>query len=250
MRRVKRFLVVLLLIVVTQAEAQRFFHLTSSDGMSHDLVSSVVKGRRGFMWIGTGDGLNRYDGYAFTVYRHDPDDSNSIRDNLVFDVYERDDLFYIATGLGLDILDPRFDTFSHPGDIDFSVRDIFDDSEGRVWLATTGGLYLFDPAVRTFTPYLLHEDPNVPNELAVHITEDKNGDLWVATKQGLRHLGYEEGRPAIFDRNINGWVTVPPDLPLPDNQQDRDMLARELLIKFQMSKRSPLADLKNAYSKF
>ena len=64
------------------------------------------------------------------------------------------------------------------------------------------------------------------------------------------HLGYEEGRPAIFDRNINGWVTVPPDLSLPDNQQDRDMLARELLIKFQMSKRNPLADLKDAYSKF
>ena len=64
------------------------------------------------------------------------------------------------------------------------------------------------------------------------------------------HMGYEAGKPAIFDRNINGWVTVPPDLPLPDNQQDRDMLARELLIKFQMSKRSPLADLKNAYSKF
>ena len=64
------------------------------------------------------------------------------------------------------------------------------------------------------------------------------------------HLGYEEGRPAIFDRNINGWVSVPPDLPLPDNQQDRDMLARELLVKFQMSKRNPLVDLKNAYSKF
>jgi hypothetical protein len=64
------------------------------------------------------------------------------------------------------------------------------------------------------------------------------------------HLGYEEGRPAIFDRNINGWVSVPPDLALPDNQQDRDMLARELLIKFQMSKRNPLVDLKNAYSKF
>jgi len=64
------------------------------------------------------------------------------------------------------------------------------------------------------------------------------------------HLGYEEGRPAIFDRNINGWVSVPPDLALPDNQQDRDMLARELLIKFQMSKRNPLADLKDAYSKF
>jgi hypothetical protein len=64
------------------------------------------------------------------------------------------------------------------------------------------------------------------------------------------HLGYEEGRSAIFDRNINGWVSVPPDLPLPDNQQDRDMLARELLVKFQMSKRHPLLQLKEAYKKF
>jgi hypothetical protein len=64
------------------------------------------------------------------------------------------------------------------------------------------------------------------------------------------HLGYEEGRAAVFDRNINGWVTVPEDLALPDNQQDRDMLARELLIKFQMSERHPLMDLKRAYKKF
>ena len=64
------------------------------------------------------------------------------------------------------------------------------------------------------------------------------------------HMGYEEGRPAVFDRNINGWVTVPQDLELPDNQQDRDMLARELLVKFQMSPRHPMADLNGAYRKF
>jgi hypothetical protein len=64
------------------------------------------------------------------------------------------------------------------------------------------------------------------------------------------HMGYEEGRPAVFDRNINGWVTVPEDLPLPDNQQDRDMLARELLVKFQMSRQHPLVELKKAYAKF
>ena len=46
------------------------------------------------------------------------------------------------------------------------------------------------------------------------------------------HMGYEEDRAAVFDRNINGWVTVPETLELPDNQQDRDMIARELLIKF------------------
>ena len=64
------------------------------------------------------------------------------------------------------------------------------------------------------------------------------------------HMGYEESRPAVFDRNINGWVSIPENLELPDNQQDRDMLARELLVKFQMSRRHPMVDLEKAYGKF
>ena len=64
------------------------------------------------------------------------------------------------------------------------------------------------------------------------------------------HMGYEEGRAAVFDRNINGWVTVPEEIELPDNQQDRDMIARELLVKFQMSPNHPLVDLRRAYGKF
>ncbi len=64
------------------------------------------------------------------------------------------------------------------------------------------------------------------------------------------HMGYEDGKPAVFDRNINGWVSVPEDMALPDNQQDRDMVARELLIKFQMSGKHPLVELNKAYRKF
>ena len=64
------------------------------------------------------------------------------------------------------------------------------------------------------------------------------------------HMGYEEGRPAVFCRNANGWVTIPSSIKLPDNQQDRDMIARELLVKFQMSPKHPLVDLKKAYLKF
>ena len=64
------------------------------------------------------------------------------------------------------------------------------------------------------------------------------------------HMGYEEGHAAVFDRNINGWVRVPDDIDLPDNQQDRDMIARELLVKFQMSKHHPLVQLREAYKKF
>ena len=64
------------------------------------------------------------------------------------------------------------------------------------------------------------------------------------------HMGYEDGKPAVFDRNINGWVRVPSSIELPDNQQDRDMIARELLVKFQMSERHPLVALRKAYMKF
>tara|TARA_B100001175_G_C19185922_1_gene484385 strand:+ start:162 stop:575 length:414 start_codon:yes stop_codon:yes gene_type:complete len=64
------------------------------------------------------------------------------------------------------------------------------------------------------------------------------------------HMGYEDGKPAVFDRNINGWVRVPDDIELPNNQQDRDMIARELLVKFQMSDRHPLVTLRKAYMKF
>jgi len=61
------------------------------------------------------------------------------------------------------------------------------------------------------------------------------------------HLGYEEGRPAVFDRNINGWVQVPEDVELPDSQQERDMIARELLIRFQASEDHPLVELNEEY---
>ena len=64
------------------------------------------------------------------------------------------------------------------------------------------------------------------------------------------HMGYENGKPAVFDRNINGWVTTPKNIKLPKDQQDRDMIARELLIKFQMSPNHPLVVLKKAYQKF
>ena len=64
------------------------------------------------------------------------------------------------------------------------------------------------------------------------------------------HMGYEDGNAAVFDRNINGWVRVPDSIELPADEQDRRMLARELLVKFQMSDRNPLTGLRKAYRKF
>ena len=64
------------------------------------------------------------------------------------------------------------------------------------------------------------------------------------------HMGYEEGQAAIFDRNINGWVRIPDSVDLPKSQQDRDMIARELLLKWQLSPNHPLVQLNKAYRKF
>ena len=64
------------------------------------------------------------------------------------------------------------------------------------------------------------------------------------------HMGFEAGKPAVFDRNINGWVRVPANIKLPKDQQARDMIARELLVKFQMSRTHPMVDLMDAYRKF
>ena len=64
------------------------------------------------------------------------------------------------------------------------------------------------------------------------------------------HMGYVEVRPPVFDINANGLVKIKKKIKLPNNQQDRDMIARELLVKFQMSPNHPLVDLKKAYLKF
>jgi hypothetical protein len=64
------------------------------------------------------------------------------------------------------------------------------------------------------------------------------------------HMGYEAGEPAIFDRNINGWVRIPKSMKLPEDQQARDMLARELLVRFQTSPNHPLNELNAVYRKF
>ena len=61
----------------------RFTHLGIDDGLSGNSVRSIIQDRQGFMWFGTWNGLNRYDGYTFNVYKRDPDDANSLSDNLV-----------------------------------------------------------------------------------------------------------------------------------------------------------------------
>ncbi len=190
----------ILLIVLSPLAAQeiKFKHLSIEDGLSQSTIHCVLQDHRGFMWFGTQDGLNCYDGYRFTVYRPDPADSNSISDNYVRTLFEdsRGRLWIGTDGGGLNVFDSKTKTFSvfknNPKDsTSLSVNivwSIYEDRSGRLWIGTDGGgLNLFDDKTKKFIAF--KNDPRNPASLSdntvTSIYEDHSGQLWIGTGDGL-----------------------------------------------------------------
>lgn len=129
------------------AESRRFEALTVNDGLSQGFVTSVLQDRTGFMWFGTHDGLNQYDGYQFTVHRHDPDNPYSLADNVVTCVFEDSrNLLWIGTAShGLELFDRRTGRFLHfpsgteNGPSANFIEAISEDASGMLWLVTPTG---------------------------------------------------------------------------------------------------------------
>ena len=100
-------------LIFPQKTNIKFEHLSVEQGLSHTTVKSIFQDSKGFMWFGTEDGLNKFDGYKFTVYRYDPDDSTTISFNEVLDIYEdQSNNLWIATcGGGLNMFNRQTETF-------------------------------------------------------------------------------------------------------------------------------------------
>ena len=141
----------------------RFDHLTTADGLSNDSVFSILQDRHGFLWFGTQAGLNRYDGYRVTQYRHDPRDPASLSGDFVHNLLE-DRRGAIWTGNNsLSRFDPQTGRFTHfalprpnpPGGRPLSIQRLCEDRSGFLWLGMSGGpnLYRFDPGTGTFTGF-------------------------------------------------------------------------------------------------
>jgi signal transduction histidine kinase/ligand-binding sensor domain-containing protein len=175
----------------------RFERFSLEDGLSQNSVLSLLQDKSGFLWIGTQDGLNRYDGYSFTVFKHDAADSTTISHNSILCLFEdSESQLWIGTwGGGLNRYDPRSGIFirylhdpekpdSLGGDL---VADVHEDSRGRLWVATQGGgLDLLDRETGKFTHYT--HDPENPTSLSSNdisvIYEDRLAPeplLWVGT---------------------------------------------------------------------
>lgn len=203
----------------------KFEHITNAQGLPGSFVHSIIQDSQGFLWFGTDDGLSRYDGYSFKVYRHDPQDPLSISYNGISRVYEdASGILWIGTEQGgLNRFDRKLDQFiryTHEPDDPSSlshntITALYEDRSGGLWIGTKGGgLNRFDPAKRRFDRY--QHDPEDPSSLShnnvLAICEDHTGTLWVGTADGLN----------AFDPEAENFVRYrhDPDDPhsLPDNE--------------------------------
>lgn len=205
-----------LLTICSQLFAQpnlRFQRIDPQKGLSQASVNALWQDKQGFMWIGTQDGLNRYDGYGFKVYHHNPEDPGSISSNWVADMYEDDEgILWLATFAGLNRFDKKTEQFTRysydSSNLNSLSHDIttaiVEDNEGMLWIGTHSGLNRFDRKKGHFTRY--HYDPNNPDSLGhdwiTAISVDRQGRLWVGTRNG--GLSIYDYKSQTFSRYQSG----------------------------------------------
>lgn len=176
-----------------------FEHLTSKDGLSSNSVLCILQDHRGFMWFGTSDGLNRFDGNKFTIYRTEPGNPNSLNSNDIRSLYEdRHGVLWIGATGGLNRLDREKDQFIYyPDQLKYPnsqhnnhVTKIYEDRQGVLWIGTSGGLKQLDRGKKLFIRcQLTADDSNNLNVRAITtIYEDRQGKLWIGTEGGLYQL--------------------------------------------------------------
>ena len=178
-----------------QQQDLRFEHLTADDGLSHNSVYAILQDRQGFMWFGTESGLSKYDGYTFTVYKHNLDDPNSLSHSWVEELYEdRRGTLWIGTDGGLNRFEPATDAFTRfvhdPNDLNSLSHNIIyaihEDRQGTLWIGTKNGLNRFDRETDSFTRFTPNPDDlrSLTGQQVRAITEDRAGTLWIGTSDG------------------------------------------------------------------
>ncbi len=193
------FIIICMLVCTwhTYAQSLKFDHLTLRDGLSQSTVHCIAQDHRGFMWLGTQDGLNRYDGYDLKVYGHRKDDPHSLSNDWILCIFE-DSLgeLWVGTAKGLNRYDRKHDRFirymSIPN-VQRSIggnipRSITEDPMGNLWIGCWGGgLNRYDRQSDSFITYS-HQPDDSASIRSDHIQRlyvDQEGRLWIGTQKGL-----------------------------------------------------------------
>ena len=188
-----------------------FERLSTNQGLSQAVVNSILQDHHGYLWFGTQEGLNRYNGYDFVIFFHDPDDPRSLSHDSVRSIYEdRTGTLWVGTdGGGLNRFDETSQTFKHfkndPANRQSlssnRVRAITEDQQGSLWVGTEGGgLNRFDRRAETFQRF--ENDPSNPESLSddrvTSLYGDRHGNLWIGTDGG--GLNRFDAKIGVFTR--------------------------------------------------
>jgi len=210
-----KFMVLYFVLIVGSAESQtpaitpfaKFDHITIEQGLSQSLVFDIYQDNEGYLWFATQDGLNRYDGYTFKIYRNQMDDSTSLSHNDVHGIVgDKDGNLWVTTaGGGLNHFDKKSGLFTrYLSEIDNPqslssdlLNGICIDDSGRLWIGTQGGgLNLYNPKSDEFIRYkiLSESSDNLLSNLINCIFEDSKQRLWIGSERGLYKFKPENGQ--------------------------------------------------------
>jgi len=172
--------------------------ISSSNGLSQSTVNCIVQDEDGFLWIGTQDGLNQYDGYNFTYYYNQPGDSTSLSDNYITSLcLAIDGSIWVGTmSGGLNVLDKktgRFQRFqknlAKQGSItDNTIWALATDKNGNIYAGTNDGLNVYNPELKQFS-YFNQNNCILPSRMVISLYNDNNKKIWIGTNKGL--VNYE-----------------------------------------------------------
>ncbi len=197
------FFIVLFLCLLVSGKAKpavapqfRFDIFTQEDGLPNNQIQCIYQDKKGWMWIGTSQGLSRFDGYSFLNYLTDAQDSSSLQGNLVRVIKEdrKGNLLVGTENGGLNIFNRESEKFSHPleesPNVQFhglSVNDVIEDIHGKIWLGTNYTILVIDTLgnINAIHPEMPHNDERLEGQFVRNLQFDNSGKLWVGTNNGL-----------------------------------------------------------------
>lgn len=160
-----------------------FKHYKVEDGLSHNTVLSSLQDQKGFLWFGTKNGLNRFDGYTFRLFQNDPIDPKGLKGNYIQSLHEFDHNVWVGTDNGLFKYNDKLQNFDFIEDtVNSPINDIENDTLGNLWYIAGSTLIKYNPTTR--------ESHNFPSEQffnATDIIKTQNNEIWVSSTNALFH---------------------------------------------------------------